>query len=114
MADSNAYFADPGRIQAGVRQVDAISSLAQEMVRDFVSAVNLTRDWPGHDDEFAREVKPQEKSERESVTDTGQAVTDAIVGVANGTHSNLQNILGTQNGVLDAIHESAANGPGRH
>ena len=114
MAGRNGYLANPGRLQAWPRQVDAISSLAQEMVRDFVSAVNLTRDWPGHDDEFAREVKPQEKSERESVTDTGQAVTDAIVGVANGTHTNPQNILGTQNGVLDAIRDSAANGPGRH
>ncbi|MEU6353679.1 hypothetical protein ABZ896_30855 [Streptomyces sp. NPDC047072] len=114
MADGNAYFADPGRIQAGVRQVDAISSLAQEMVRDFTSAVNATRDWPGQDDDFAREVKPQEKSERTSVTDTGQAITDAVVGVADGTHANLRNIVGTQSGVLDAIRDSAANGPGRH
>ncbi|MFG2945825.1 hypothetical protein [Streptomyces adustus] len=113
MADGNAYFADPGRIQAGVRQVDRISSLAQEMVRDFVSAVNLTRDWPGTDDEFARETLPQEKSERTSVTDTGEAIADAVFQVANGTTTNLRNILGTQSGVLDAIHDSA-NGPGRH
>ncbi|SNX66211.1 hypothetical protein SAMN06272735_8057 [Streptomyces sp. TLI_55] len=114
MADGNAYFANPGRIQSGVRQIDEISALARQMVREFVADVNLTRDWPGTDDEFAREVQPQEKSERTTVTDTGQSVSDAVVAVADGTHTNLQNIMGTQSGVLDAIHDSAVNGPGRH
>lgn len=114
MADGNSYFADTGRIQSGVRQVDHISSLAQEIVRDFVSAVNMTRDWPGVDDDFAKEVAPQEKSERSKVTSTGQSLSDAVVQVANGTTANLSNILNTQGGVLDAIHQSAANGSGRH
>lgn len=114
MADGNAYFADPGRIQSGVRQIDEISALAQRMVHEFVADVNRTRDWPGTDDTFAREVQPQEKTERTTVTDTGQSVSDAVVAVADGTHTNLQNIMGTQSGILDAIHDSAVNGPGRH
>ncbi|MCX4402983.1 hypothetical protein OG585_03820 [Streptomyces sp. NBC_01340] len=116
MAEGNSYFADPARIQGGVRQIDQISTIAQEMIRDFVNEVNLTRDWPGTSDSFAREVVPQEKKERDGSADTGQALRDAIVSVANGTTENLKNILTTQGGNLDAIHESSGGGHtgGRH
>ncbi|GAA3875047.1 hypothetical protein ACWDR2_27670 [Streptomyces sp. NPDC003631] len=117
MADENSYFADPARIQGGVRQIDQISSIAREMMRDFVNEVNLTRDWPGTSDSFAKEVVPQEHKERESTSDTGQALADAVVSVADGTTANLKNILTTQGGNLDAIHESSGRGNttgGRH
>ncbi|MFE9130881.1 hypothetical protein ACFYOF_36610 [Streptomyces sp. NPDC007148] len=117
MADENSYFADPARIQGGVRQIDQISSIAREMMRDFVNELNLTRDWPGTSDSFAKEVVPQEHKERESTSDTGQALADAVVSVADGTTANLKNILTTQGGNLDAIHESSGRGNttgGRH
>ncbi|MEU8588766.1 hypothetical protein AB0C59_17465 [Streptomyces sp. NPDC048664] len=107
MADNdNSYYADPGRIQGGVRQIDQISSIARDMMRDFVNEVNLTRDWTGTSDSFAKEVAPQEKKEREGASDTGQALADAVLSVADGTTANLKNILTTQSGNLDAIHES--------
>ncbi|MFC4034387.1 hypothetical protein ACFO3J_23330 [Streptomyces polygonati] len=115
MTDSDAYFAEPARIAAGVRQIDQISTLAQEMVRDFAAEVNLTRDWPGTDDSFAQQTIPQEKKERQLSGETGQALSDAVSEVAAGTVKNLDNILGTQNNVLDAIHSQSSNGSsGRH
>lgn len=115
MADPNAYFAEPARIAAGVRQIDRISGLAQDMIRDFLNEVNATRDWPGVNDSFAEQVIPQEKQERELSGDTGQALSTAVAEVAGGTVKNLSNILGTQNGVLDAIHSQSGGGSaGRH
>jgi hypothetical protein len=114
MSDTNAYYAEPARIHAGVRQIDQISTLAQDMLRDFVSAVNLTSDWPGTNDSYAKEAIPQEKKEREAALGTGQALTDSVVGVANGTTTNLSSILSTQSGVLDAIHNSAPGSSGKH
>ncbi|WP_299531521.1 hypothetical protein [uncultured Streptomyces sp.] len=112
MPEGNAYYAEPGRLQAGARQIDQISALAQEIVHEFVSAVNLTRDWPGTDDSYAKEVLPQEKKEREAALDTGLALSKAVVGVADGTMSNLSNILSTQSGVLDSIRSSSRGGNG--
>ncbi|WP_327179800.1 hypothetical protein OG599_33915 [Streptomyces sp. NBC_01335] len=116
MPEGNAYFAEPGRLQAGSRQIDQISALAREIVHDFVSSVNLTRDWPGTDDSYAKEVLPQEQKERKAAVETGVALSDAIVGVADGTLANLGNILSTQSGVLDSIHRSSGSGShgGKH
>ena len=74
MSDTNAYYAEPARIQAGVRQIDQISTLAEDMLRDFVSAVNLTSDWPGTNDSYAKQAIPQEKQEREAAVGTMAAL----------------------------------------
>lgn len=107
MTDANAYAADPARIQGGVRQVEQISTAAEAMLREFLSHVNLTRGWPGVDDTFAQANLPNEKKERETVTDTAQAMSGAIVAIAHGTNENLKNIMTTQAGNMAAIHQSA-------
>ncbi|MFD3944798.1 hypothetical protein [Streptomyces sp. NPDC058579] len=114
MPEGDVYFAIPGRLQAGVRQIDQISSLVQDIARDFVSEVNAVRDWPGRDDSFAREVLPQEKDERETATRTAEAIAEAVVEIANGTHDNLRNIVNTQDGALDAIGSAARGRRGSH
>lgn len=113
MAEGNAYYAEPERLAAGVRQINAISSLAHEMLRDFTTTVNDTRGWPGKDDSFALEVIPQEEKERRTAVETGTSLVEAVVGVADGTMTNLENIRNTQNGVIDSIN-SAGNRGGRH
>jgi hypothetical protein len=113
MAEGNSYYADPNQLQAGIRQIDQISNLASEIVNEFVRTVNLTSDWPGHDDSYARVVIPQDKKERLAATDTGTAVDDAVFSVVDGTKANLDNVINTQNGVLDAINESSSGNSGR-
>lgn len=110
MGDSNAYYADPARIQGGVRQMNQISALVEGLVGDFVSSANLTRDWCGENDSMAKELIPQEKKERDGSIDTGRALSEAVVGVVNGTNDNVKNILTTQGGNLDAIRQSAGGG----
>ncbi|MFJ9683470.1 hypothetical protein ACIRP2_36305 [Streptomyces sp. NPDC101194] len=102
---SDAYFAEPARIQAGLRQMFSISTSIGSMVDDFVADVRATRDWPGQDDSFAREVIPQEQKERESSTETAIALSDAVHGVAHGTSVNLTSIQSNQNNILDAIRD---------
>jgi len=112
MAEGNAYYAEPDRLAAGVRQINAIGTFAHEMLRDFTTTVNDTHGWPGKDDSFAQEVIPQELKERTMAVDTGTSLVEAVVSVADGTMSNLENIRNTQNGVIDSIN-SAGNRNGR-
>ncbi|MEU4656101.1 hypothetical protein AB0G32_19490 [Streptomyces sp. NPDC023723] len=118
----NAYFANPAALASGTRQIQAISNFAVEMINEFVSDVSATADWCGDDDSYAKQMIPQEKKQREGATSTGKALTEAIVGVGDGTLANLKNIVGTQNGNLEAINDShidtsnttGGTGGGRH
>jgi hypothetical protein len=106
---SNAYYANPGVLQSGTRQIEQISRLATEIINEFITDVSATSDWPGDNDSYAKQVRPQEKKQREGAVTTGSALTEAIVGVGDGTLANLKSVVGTQNGVLDAIHDSNIN-----
>ncbi|MFK0120067.1 hypothetical protein [Streptomyces sp. NPDC090994] len=103
----NAYFANPAALASGTRQIQAISNFAVEMINEFITDVSATADWCGKDDSYAEQMIPQEKKQREGAISTGKALTDAIVGVGDGTLANLKNILGTQGGNLEAIHDSS-------
>ncbi|MEV6160703.1 hypothetical protein AB0L71_02005 [Streptomyces sp. NPDC052052] len=113
---SDAYFADPARLRAGLRQMFSISSSIEAMVGDFVVDVRATSDWPGQNDSFAKEVIPQEHKERESSSETAIALSDAMRGVAHGTSVNLTSIQTNQNNILDAIqdHRIRSTSSGRH
>ncbi|MFF3958380.1 hypothetical protein ACFYY1_34980 [Streptomyces sp. NPDC001890] len=102
---SDGYYAEPARIQAGLRQMYSISTSIGSMVDDFVMDVRATRDWPGQDDSFAKEVIPQEQKERESSSETALALSEAVNGVAHGTSVNLASIKSNQNNILDAIRD---------
>ncbi|MGW0832704.1 hypothetical protein [Streptomyces prunicolor] len=104
---SNAYSASPAALIAGTRQIEQISQLANDMINEFITDVSSTSGWPGHDDDFAKQMKPQEKKERDGSVDTGSSLSEAIVSIGDGTLTNLKSVLGTQNGVLDAIHDSS-------
>lgn len=110
MGDSNAYFADPARIQGGMEQMNQISNLVNSLVRSFTSEANATRGWCGQNDSMAAQLIPQERKERSGSIGTGSSLSEAIVGIVNGTGTNLKSILTTQNGNLDAIHQSAGGG----
>lgn len=103
----NAYFADPAALASGTRQIQAISNFAVDMINEFIADVSATSDWPGRDDSYAEQMIPQEKKQREGAVSTGTALTEAIVGVGDGTLANLKNILGTQSGNLEAIQSSS-------
>jgi hypothetical protein len=111
MTEGNEYYAEPDRLAAGVRQIDQISGLAHEMLRDFTMGLNNTVGWTGYDDSFAKEVIPQDKKERELAVQTGTSLVDAVVSVADGTLANLDNIRTTQNGVIESINSARR---GRH
>jgi hypothetical protein len=116
MSDDNAYYADPARLHSGIRQIETISTFATSMMKDFIDNVNETKTWPGESDSFAKEVQPRELKEREGSSDTVKSISDAVVGIADGTNTNLKNIVGTQDGNMDAIRHSApgANKHGKH
>ncbi|MCX5238300.1 MULTISPECIES: hypothetical protein [Streptomyces] len=104
---SNAYSASPPALVAGTRQIEQISQLANEMISEFITDVSSTSGWPGYDDDFAKQMRPQEKQQREGSVQTGSSLSEAIVSIGDGTLTNLKSVLGTQNGVLDAIHDSS-------
>ncbi|MFB8210120.1 MULTISPECIES: hypothetical protein [unclassified Streptomyces] len=119
----NAYYASIPGLAGGTRQLQAISDYAVDMFNEFFHDVSATSDWPGKDDSYAKTMIPQEKKQREGAVDTGKALTEAIVGVGDGTLANLKSVLTTLGGNLDAIHEShidnsnvsgGTHGGGRH
>jgi hypothetical protein len=103
---SNAYSASPPALVAGTRQIEQISRLANEMINEFITDVSSTSRWPGDDDDFAKQMRPAEKQQREGSVEAGSSLSEAIVSIGDGTLTNLKSVLGTQNGVLDAIHDS--------
>ncbi|KPI08692.1 hypothetical protein OK074_3479 [Actinobacteria bacterium OK074] len=114
----NAYYASPPALVAGTRQIEQISRLATDMINEFITDVSATSDWPGQNDSYAKQMLPQEKQQREGSITTGTSLSEAIVGVGDGTLANLKSVLGTQSGVVDAIHDSSINsgdtGDGSH
>ncbi|MFF7467694.1 hypothetical protein [Streptomyces sp. NPDC008092] len=114
----NAYYASPQGLVSGTRQIEQISRLVTDMVNEFITDVSATSGWPGHDDSYAQQTLPQEKQQRLNAIKTGTSLSEAIVGVGDGTLANLKSVLGTQGGVLDAIHDSSINtgdtGSGSH
>ena len=114
MADSNAYAADTNRLRAAIRQIEQISAMAGDLVRDFAHEVARTQHWPGEDDSFAREVIPSERKERETALETAESVAGASEQIALSTLGNLDNIEGTQLGALEGIQAELHRGrPGR-
>jgi hypothetical protein len=97
---------------AGTRQIEQISQMVTEMVQEFVTDVSETADWCGDSDSYAKQMKPKEKEQREGAISTGEALTNALVSAGNGTIANVKSVVGTQNGVLDAIHDSHINNNG--
>jgi hypothetical protein len=115
MADSgNNYFADPNRIQAGTREIDQISTYVQNLLENFTDGIYATVGWTGTSDSLAKQLIPADQQDRQQTTDTARALSQAVVGIARGTETNLKSILSTQQGNLDAIHDSSpgANGDG--
>ncbi|WP_043678274.1 hypothetical protein [Streptomyces xylophagus] len=106
---SNAYSASPAALIAGTRQIEQISRLANEMISEFITDVSSTSGWPGDDDSYAKQMLPQEKEQREGSVKTGSSLSEAIVSIGDGTLTNLKSVLGTQNNVLGAIHDSDIN-----
>jgi hypothetical protein len=106
---SNAYSASPPALVAGTRQIEQISQLVNEMTNEFITDVSSTSGWAGHDDSYAKQMRPQEKQQREGSVQTGLSLSEAIVSIGDGTLTNLKSVLGTQSGALDAIHGSNIN-----
>ncbi|GGW30799.1 hypothetical protein [Streptomyces xantholiticus] len=114
MADSNGYIADTNRLRAAIRQIEQISAMAGDIARDFANEVGRNQHWPGRDDSFAREVIPSELKERQTALETSENVAGASEQIALSTLGNLDNIEGTQLGVLEGIQAELHRGrPGR-
>ncbi|MER7699775.1 MULTISPECIES: hypothetical protein [unclassified Streptomyces] len=117
---SNRYYADPNRIQAGVRQLEDIAEIARGMTADFLDEISDTVTWPGTSDEFAKKVRPQEIKERQTTKDTCMAIRDAVIGITEGTLENVQTMKALRNQALENIaHQSSrvsdvTDGRGRH
>ncbi|MDQ0790855.1 hypothetical protein [Streptomyces sp. B3I8] len=105
----NAYFANPSVLVAGTRQIELISQMANEMLNEFIADVSATSDWPGKDDSYAKQTIPKEREGREGAIATCTELVNALVAVGDGTLANTKNVLGTQRGVLDSIHDSGIN-----
>ncbi|MFJ3143425.1 hypothetical protein ACIPJM_13375 [Streptomyces halstedii] len=105
---SDRYFADPNRIQAGTRQLEAITEIAHAMAADFLDEVSDTVTWPGVSDDFAKKVRPQEQEERQATKDTCLAIRDAVVGITEGTLENVQTMKTLRNRALEDISKQSS------
>jgi hypothetical protein len=116
---SDRYYGDPRRIEAGTRQLDEIAKMAQSIASDFLDEISATVTWPGTDDEYAQQMRPKERKERQATKDTCTAVRDAIVGITEGTLQNLESMRRVRDQALDGIGQQTNNienmgGHGRH
>lgn len=108
MADTGGnYYADPNRIHEGSAEITRISNYVQNLMENFTDGVYATVGWTGTSDSLAKQLIPADQKDRQQTTDTARQLTNAVVGIAQGTQSNLQSILSTQQGNIDAINQSA-------
>ncbi|WP_432131929.1 hypothetical protein [Streptomyces tendae] len=110
----NPYYASPAALASGVQRIEQISHLAAAMIDEFVTDVRATSRWPGEKGSYAEITGKQEREQREWAESTGRAVSEALVGLVDGTLANLENVRRTQEGVLSAIHDSGHPSGGTH
>ena len=96
MVASDAYEADPGRIQAAIGEIEAIAHQALAMVGEFTTAIEAYDGWEGVDDEYAIEVGAKFDKSVLGVTETGEAIANAVESIVNGRLLELNEISGAQ------------------
>ncbi|MGW2892837.1 hypothetical protein ACWDDN_47610 [Streptomyces griseoruber] len=104
-----AYSAQPEEVRRAAELINKIADVSGSLVGDFAEGARATSGWEG-DDSYGRSLRKNLDKERTSTTDTGKAVAEAIGGVSHGSLENARNILKTQAGNLDAIHQSQGTG----
>jgi hypothetical protein len=107
MADSGNYFANPRGISTGMAALRQLADFANGLVTDFNIGVEETKGWTGENDSLANQLKPADQNDIKQSLNTARSLTSAVVGVAQGTETNLKSILSTQQDSLDAIHQAA-------
>ncbi|MEU3919048.1 hypothetical protein [Streptomyces sp. NPDC029004] len=123
MVASEAYEADPGRIEAAIGEIEAIAAQSLAMVGEFTDGIASYAGWEGVDDEYAIEAGGQFRLSVLGVTQTGQAIADAVGSIVNGRLLELREITSTQGFAQESIDAavtathgigSGGEGGGRH
>ncbi|MGI5404618.1 hypothetical protein ACQEVG_35205 [Streptomyces sp. CA-135486] len=108
MVASDAYEADPGRIQAAIGEIEAIAHQALAMVGEFTTAIAAYNGWEGVDDEYAIEVGAKFDKSVLGVTETGGAIAKAVESIVNGRLLELKEISGAQGFAQENIDAALA------
>ncbi len=107
------FSADVSRIRQWQNLMRGITEITDDTVRDFEAAARACLDWVGQDDAMAQDLRPRDQKERESATNTGTALMQAVAGISRALQVNGNVIQGAQNDAFDAVRDES-NKSGKH
>ncbi|MEU8824661.1 hypothetical protein [Streptomyces sp. NPDC048636] len=102
------FEADPGRLQSFLDENERFAKQAASLGSDFTSALEPYSDWYGIDDDFANEVGPEYRKSVKSVTETFNAIGQAIAGISGGRLQEIMGIKKAQGFAMDNMQEAKA------
>ncbi|WP_406841731.1 hypothetical protein ACICHK_42785 (plasmid) [Streptomyces sp. AHU1] len=113
VSGGGAYDANPAQVHAASLEVGSLSKDLIETFGNLLDGIHSLGAWYGEDphDSYAQKLKERTGKENKSLIETASAIGKAFELTVDGTIASVKNILGTQSGIVDAIHES---GSGRH
>lgn len=104
MSADGVFSADAGQIRADVQDLWYISDYARDALDQFVSEEAPRSHWMGHDDEYARRMKPVYRRNVELVESTGRAITEAIAMIVQATLSEARALQHSQDFAIDELN----------
>ncbi|MFH8617306.1 hypothetical protein ACH4E8_19830 [Streptomyces sp. NPDC017979] len=99
------FEGDPAKLSAFIAETRALARRFKQVANEFPGEVASTSMWPGIDDEYAQEMRPQAEREFEYVQDGLNLVADGFDASTEGHFLALRKIKSTQSENLDGIGE---------
>ncbi|MGW0812777.1 hypothetical protein ACWD00_05905 [Streptomyces viridiviolaceus] len=107
------FSADVSRIRQWQNLMHDITEITENTVRDFEAEARACLDWVGRDDSMSEDLRPRDQKERETTTNTGASLMQAIGGIALALRVNGNIIQGAQDDAHEAI-DNASGKSGKH
>jgi hypothetical protein len=115
---SGRYEANPAGLRQSGDEVGGLPAQARKIGDDFISDQANYRGLNGYSDEFYSQTQPRYEANNESCLAAIRALGDAFVGLESAIFGNHRNIVNTQQGANDLIHQQSSKldgqGGGKH
>ncbi|MET8127051.1 hypothetical protein [Streptomyces sp. NPDC005231] len=99
------FEGDPARLRAFMLELDDVSAQARAIGKDMREGLRPNMDWCGEDDPYARSAGPQFRDTVETLSETLDALADAVANINNGRRLELAAITGATYDALERISQ---------
>ncbi|MDX3452974.1 hypothetical protein PV396_13605 [Streptomyces sp. ME02-8801-2C] len=105
---SGTYEANPAGLQTSSGNAGGLSAHARKIGDDFLTDQSNYRGLNGYSDDFHDETQPRYEANNDSILSAVRAFEGVFVGLESAISGNRRNILSTQEGANDLIHQQSS------